>query len=261
MAASFRSTAGVVRRSGLFSTLFIFLAAATVPAGAVAASADIPAAAREVRTVVVLGDSMGDGVWAGLSHHFRGDRGYKIIRKSRAATGLVRKDHYDWNSAARTLAASMKIDIAVVVIGTNDSQSIAEGKTLHPPFRPRWIELYRQRVDELSATLRQAGARVYWVGLPTMRNRGFSARVARLNAIFAEQASQNAVSFISAAGMTAGADREFYREEVTVRNATRRIRAEDGIHFTMYGYTLLSKPVYLGIRRDCDGIILADRGR
>lgn len=52
-----------------------------------------------------------------------------------------------------------------------------------------------------------------------------------------------------------------YRDEISVRNATRRIRAEDGIHFTMYGYILLSKPVYLGIRRDCDGIILADRSR
>lgn len=193
--------------------------------------------------VVVLGDSLGDGTWAGLYHVLHKDKRFSVVKKSRVATGFSRHDYYDWNQAARDIAAETPIDIAVVVMGTNDRQPIVQDGKRHALFDPEWREIYSKRVDDFTATLKASGARIYWMELPVMRSPRFGADMEQFNEIFEQRAAANGVTFVKTEGLVTGADGGYtaYGEDRFGR--TRLLRAEDGIHFTMAGYELLGKRI------------------
>ncbi|WP_185680986.1 SGNH/GDSL hydrolase family protein [Parvibaculum sedimenti] len=208
--------------------------------------------------VVIFGDSLGDGVWAGLYHVFHKDKRFSVIRKSRVATGFVRKDYYDWNDAVREAAADTKIDIAVVVMGTNDRQTIIEGNERHALFEPKWREVYQARVDDFTATLKAAGARIYWVGLPVMRSPGFEADMETFSSIFEGRAKANGVAFIPTHQLAADKDGNYQAFGTDAAGKKRQLRTEDGIHFTMAGYELLARGIAQAIRTDVDkGLVTA----
>ena len=202
--------------------------------------------------IVILGDSLGDGVWAGLYHVFHKDKRFSVIRKSRVATGFVRKDYYDWNDAVRAAAADTKIDIAVVIMGTNDRQTIIEGSERHALFEPKWRELYAARVDDFTATLKAAGARVYWLGLPVMRSPGFESDMETFSSIFEERAKANGVAFLPMHQLAADKNGNYQAYGIDAAGKKRQLRTEDGIHFTMEGYELLARDVAGVIRADVD---------
>lgn len=205
---------------------------------------------KQKYNVVVLGDSLGDGLWAGLYHVLHKDKRFNVVKKSRVATGFSRHDYYDWNKAAHEIAADTRIDIAVVVMGTNDRQPIVQDGQRHALFDPEWREIYRARVDEFTATLKAAGARIYWMELPVMRSPRFGGDMEQFNEIFEDRAAANGVTFVKTEGLATGADGGYtaYGEDRFGR--TRLLRAEDGIHFTMAGYELLGDRIA--------GVMLAD---
>lgn len=224
-------------------------------ATAPAVTATFPAPKRKHYNVVVLGDSLGDGVWAGLYHVLRTDKRFKIIKKSRVATGFSRHDYYDWNAAVRDIASEMRIDIAVVVMGTNDRQAIVEDGKRHALFDSDWRKIYKQRVDDFTATLKSTGALIYWVELPVMRSARFGGDMENFNEIFEERAQANGVAFVKTDRLATGADGGYtaYGEDRFGR--TRLLRADDGIHFTMAGYELIGDKVSDAILRDAgDGV-------
>ena len=110
-----------------------------------------PLNGREKINVVIFGDSLGDGVWAGLYHLLRSDRRFNVIRRSRVATGFVRQDYFNWNDEVRAVAAETRIDIAIIVMGTNDRQTIVDGRKRYALFEPKWREIYEARIDAFTA--------------------------------------------------------------------------------------------------------------
>ncbi|MDP2123781.1 MAG: DUF459 domain-containing protein [Parvibaculum sp.] len=213
--------------------------------------AEKPAESRRYN-VVVMGDSLGDGTWAGLYHVLRQDKRFTVIKKSRVATGFSRADYYDWNAAVRDIAAETRIDIAVVVMGTNDRQPIVENGRRHALFDAGWREIYERRVDEFTATLQATGARIYWLELPVMRSPRFGGDMAQFNEIFENRAHMNGVAFVRTAGLATDENGDYTAYGADRFGRTRLLRAEDGIHFTMPGYELLGQRMANAIVADIE---------
>lgn len=217
----------------------------------VAAVAPIPS--RERYNVVVLGDSLGDGTWAGLYHVLRKDKRFNVIKKSRVATGFSRQDYFDWNAEVRSIAAETRVDIAVVVMGTNDRQPIVEDGKRHALFEPGWRDIYERRVDDFTATLKATGAQIYWLELPVMKSPRFGADMAQFNAIFEARARANGIAFVDTDELATGADGGYTAYGPDRFGRTKLLRAEDGIHFTMPGYELLGERIANAMLADMDG--------
>lgn len=218
------------------------------------ASASAPTANPGGRiNVVVLGDSLGDGLWAGIYHVFMNDKGFNVIRKSRVATGLVRSDYFDWAKAVRDVVATTRVDIAVVVMGTNDRQVLVEGAARHTLFDAEWQRIYKERVDDFTRVLSDAGARVYWLELPVMRSPRFEADMRKFNVIFSERAATNQIRFVPTRDLALGPDGGYSAYGADRFGKTKLLRAEDGIHFSLSGYELLGARVAEAIRRDLNG--------
>ncbi len=166
---------------------------------------------RERYNVVVLGDSLGDGTWAGLYHVLRKDKRFNVIKKSKVATGFSRHDYYDWNQAVREIAAETRIDIAIVVMGTNDRQAIVENGKRHALFDDNWRAVYKQRVDDFTTTLKNTGAQIYWLELPVMRSPRFGGDMEQFNEIFEERARLNNITFVQTDGLATGSRWRLHR--------------------------------------------------
>jgi uncharacterized protein len=199
--------------------------------------------------VVVLGDSLGDGLWSGLYRAFEDDATIEFIQKSKASTGFTRTDTYDWNAQLAELLKNDTYQIAVVMFGA-EAQPIRSGKDWLKVGTPGWEEIYGKRVEAFIKKLRQANIAVYWVGLPVMRSPGQSADAEAMNNLFREKAFINGAKFVDTwTGFTDESGRYSpYGPDMT--GQVKRLRADDGVHFTMRGYLKLAHFVEKELRRD-----------
>jgi hypothetical protein len=200
--------------------------------------------------VVVLGDSLGDGLWSGLYRAFEGDATLEFINRAKPSTGFARPDSYDWSKGAGDLLKSETYQIAIIMFGANDAQAIKSGKEWLKVGSEGWHEVYGQRVEAFIKKLRAANVAVYWVGLPIMRSPGQNSDAEALNQAYREKAFINGAKFIDTwNGFTdEGGRYSAYGPDMT--GQVKRLRADDGIHFTMRGYLKLAHFVEKDLRRD-----------
>ena len=208
--------------------------------------------------VGVFGDSLGDGMWAGLYHQLRDGKTYEVVKFSRAATGLARYDYVNIQERAAEQLADRHIDIAVVMVGANDEQGIIEGHQVDGFDSPRWRQVYAGRIDALVGLLRSRGAAVYWVGLPKMRRETFDQRSQILNALYASRAQALGVPFIPTVPVTIDGGGG-YDDYLSEGGRPRLMRAKDGVHMTMAGYLRIAAPVSSAIRADVGRALQAQR--
>ena len=200
--------------------------------------------------VVVLGDSLGDGLWSGLYRAFEEDATLEFMQRAKPSTGFARTDAYDWNAELADLLKKETYQIAVIMFGGNDAQAIRSGKDWLKVGSEGWDEIYGQRVEAFIKKLRAENVAVYWVGLPIMRSPGQSTDAEAMNEVFREKAFINGAKFIETwNGFTDEAGRySAYGPDMT--GQVKRLRADDGVHFTMRGYLKLAHFVEKELRRD-----------
>jgi hypothetical protein len=223
------------------------------PQTAVAALAptrfDMPAIDHRV-TIGVFGDSMADGLWAGLYREMRDGKNYDVVRFSQPSTGISRYDYVDVQEKTTEQLATRHVDIAVILFGTNDEQGIIDGRNVYAFNTPGWRRIYEGRIDALVGLLRSHGASVYWVGLPKMGRDGFDARAGILNSIFAARCAALGVPYISTVPVTVDTKGGYDAYLPNGDGRRQLMRARDGIHMTMAGYMRLASPVTQRIRAD-----------
>ena len=126
--------------------------------------------------VLVVGDSLGDGLWSGLYRAFEDDQTLEFIQRAKGSTGFARPDSYDWNNELADILKKDTYQIAVIMFGDNDAQPIKSGKDWLKVGSDGWREVYGKRVEAFIKKLRAANIAVYWVGLPIMRSDNQNAR-------------------------------------------------------------------------------------
>src|SRR5271170_6375154 len=80
----------------------------------------IARATEAMTRVLVVGDSQAQGLAGGLQRQFRGDPSWRVIDRSRIATGLCSPGRFDWPAAAAGVGEAERGAIAVVMFGAND---------------------------------------------------------------------------------------------------------------------------------------------
>jgi hypothetical protein len=208
--------------------------------------------------VGVFGDSFGDGIWAGLYQQLPTREGIAVHKLSRQATGFTRYRTTDLLEDTRRRLALQPIDIAVLSFGANDTQGIYHEGRGAAFMSERWRRIVAERAGAVVALLREHGASVYWVGLPTMREPGFDAQIRQINAFHAELMRRLGVPFIDTANATADVGGR-YAPYLTEPRTGRRFmaRVNDGVHMTIPGYILVTR----GLSDRIEQAIADARGR
>lgn len=200
--------------------------------------------------IMVIGDSMAQGIAAGLKSSFGNYSNVKLIDKTRCATGLVRVEYFNWEKNLNKYLRQHDADAAVVVLGTNDGQGMyLEKKKVAYFATEEWDARYRTRVDSIIETLKKNNVKIFWVGLPMVRSSSLAEKMRHLNEIFQERTSKQNVPFIPIWEMTSGQTGGF--NSYITRNDGRRykVRNNDGIHFNLRGYIFLAEYVLVEMKK------------
>ena len=200
--------------------------------------------------VLVIGDSLADGLWSGLFRAFQEDANMEVINKSKPSSGFVRVDSYDWTKELDDILKDGTYQIVVVMFGANDNQAIKSGKEYVKPGTDAWDELYGQRVEAFVKKLRGKGLAVYWAGLPIMRSPDDSDDAEALNDIYREKSFINGAKFIDTWSGFTDESGHYSAVGPDMSGQIRRLRDDDGVHFTSRGYLKLAHFAEKEIRRD-----------
>lgn len=227
---------------------------ATPAPGAEATPADGGAQPTPTFHVAVLGDTMATLLANGLPETLSDTPDIAIDKLSKASSGLVRDDFYDWPKAAREIANGPgKIDVAVIMVGINDRQQIRQGAETEDPLTPRWRELYAARVDAMMAPFREKKIPVVWVGLPVMKSENYSSDMAKLNDIYKERTSRAEARFVDLWDSFSDEKGQYSAFGPDINGQIVKIRAADGVHFTPTGAVSVAHFVAEEIRKLYEG--------
>jgi len=200
--------------------------------------------------IVVLGDSLGDGLWAGLYRAFEEDATLEFIQRSKKSTGFVRTDVYDWDAELKKILNDETYQIAVVMFGANDSQPIKKDGKSFKVGTEEWRQAYGERVEQFIKKLRAVNIATYWVGLPVMRAPNQTSDAEKLNDVFREKAFINGAKYIDTWNGFVDESGRYSAYGPDMSGQVKRLRGDDGVHFTMRGYLKLAHFVEKELRKD-----------
>ena len=203
--------------------------------------------------VLVVGDTLADQIAIGLADSLNDRADVAVQRKAKADSGLVRTDFYDWPKAVvELLAADPKIMVGVISLGPNDRQAIREGEVTLEPLSERWLQIYRSRVEAITAAFAARRVPLIWAGAPPMQNTRLSTDLTVLNDVFRKSVEASGGQFVDLWTPYLDAENRYSAMGPDVDGQTTRLRLGDGVHFTKAGARKAAHFVDVLIRRILD---------
>jgi uncharacterized protein len=187
--------------------------------------------------VYVLGDSLAELLAQGLKDQIAESKpDVGVVRRGRSSSGLVRDDYHDWNKVLRELlAGTEKVDLVVMMLGSNDRQALRDDTGSHEFNTERWREIYIRRLDDLLNQARDKRLPFILVGMPLMQSQRLSADMLTLNAMFRERAQRSGAAYVDVWEGFANEQGAYSSIGPDVNGEMVRLRTVDGVHFTRAG--------------------------
>ena len=167
---------------------------------------------------------------------------FKPVTFYKESSGICRYDFFDWQRQIETVVKAKKPQAAVIMMGTNDTQSVWKDGDWIPYGKMAWKQAYERRVGDIIDALLEGGARrVYWVGMPIMGEDWRNSRMRLINRIFQKQAEKRpGAEYVDIWDLYTTSDGSF----------DASLRLADQVHFTAEGQELLARAVYKAIEAD-----------
>lgn len=226
-------------------------AAGPVRAQIAEAATGAPFPDLESYRVQVYGDTLAEGLQAGLADALSTEPRLQLQRRSRPLQGLLRGEFEDELKAIEAEVGRETPNIAVILLGLNDRVPLrAPNGRRFAVGADEWRGEYGRRLDKLMRLFRGKSVAVYWVGLPIMRRQDIADDAQMMGGVVRERALANGARFLDVLPSFANVDGTFttYGPDVTGKN--RMLRDQDGVHFTAAGYRKLAFFVEREIKRD-----------
>jgi len=192
--------------------------------------------------VWVGGDSMAGELGWSLGPMLEKMKVFKPILYYKESSGICRWDFFDWGRHMETVMRTARPHAVVMMMGTNDTQSVWDDGTWISYGTSKWKTAYEQRVSDMMETMLDGGARrVYWVGMPMMQESWRNSRMKLINKIIQDAAAQHpGAEYVDAWALFVDADGGY----------AASWRLADGVHFTVAGQQRLAKAVLKDIEKD-----------
>ena len=206
--------------------------------------------------VALVGDSMmAVGLAPVLRRNMAGVSGARFVRAYRSGTGLGRPDVFNWPAQYPQLIGSARPGLVICAIGANDAQNFQIDRNVYYFGTPAWKQMYADRVRGFARLLTRDGARVLWIGMPVMRETGFSRRMASVNLLVKEVLTEfPQITWVDPNPYIAGSGGSFEQYRQDQRGKLVRLRADDGIHLSEDGAAYLLPAISSWMQKAAPGI-------
>ncbi len=234
--------------------LVLGVIAAAMCAGAVHGEMASRPDERRTVNIAVLGDSLGEGLWASLYRQYWRSRKVKVFNLAKASTGF---NAHPYEQDLLALAERHKIDLLIVQTGANDRQRVLalEGKEMAYFGTERWYQFYGQRLAHFLGLAQQRKIPVLWVGMPIMRDGRFDDGMRIISRMHQSYAERHGALFLDIADFTADEEGAYAEYLVQPSGRKRRLRHDDGVHSWEFGYDRLASHVADAVRARFPGLL------
>ncbi len=190
----------------------------------------------DARRVLVVGDFMARGLFAGLDIAFSQSADVAIVSSTRNASGLANAGEIDWPTAIGPILDDKVVDIVVVMVGANDNVGVASETGLIQPENEAWSRAYGLRVLAFINQMAQRRIPVFWVGLAPMQDPSLSAHASQVTAIFQENVTLAGGVFVDVWDSFSTEDGQYAKRGPDINGRDKQLRLKNGIGFTRAGY-------------------------
>lgn len=217
---------------------FLGLISSPVSAGEVRVWSTPPRCPTAPARLVVVGDSLADGMWGAFYRRYAKCSEMEVVRLTTVSDGLAKSSPDEWLN--RVAARAGANDIFLVQLGTNDLTNIRDGRERHVHGSETWADAYSQRMNALARGLLNRGAAVFWYGLPIVGRNDIREDIEKLTFIQSAALQDTGVIYIDTYEKSQFGTGD-YAIATTVDGKPQRVRADDRVHFTTVGYELLAE--------------------
>ncbi|UFW71272.1 SGNH/GDSL hydrolase family protein [Bradyrhizobium sp. WU425] len=113
----------------------------------------------------------------------------------------------------------------------------------------RWIELYKNKIEQMIGVLKSKGVPVLWVGLPVVRGRKATADTLFLDSLYREAAGKAGITYVDVWDSFVDEAGHFMQRGPDFEGQIRQLRSSDGVYFTKPGARKLAHYVEREINR------------
>jgi hypothetical protein len=185
--------------------------------------------------LAVFGDSMAVDVAAALNRFYADDPNIIVLNQGVGSSGFARPDYFDWDKTAVDQVGKNSFDMAVVIVGINDRQTIKQDGSSLKALTDDWDSVYKARVAQFVSTIHTANKPVIWVGLPPMSKPDFSTAMGQVSAIQRLAAFSGGAEFVDIYDRFVDEDGNYVANGPDLNGKQVQMRKSDGIHFTAAG--------------------------
>jgi hypothetical protein len=185
--------------------------------------------------LAVFGDSMAVDLAKALERMFAEDPNIVIIPQGVGSSGFARPDFFDWNKTIGEQITANSFDLAVVILGINDRQTMKFGGKSYKSLTVEWSAEYSARVSNFVMQLRNAGKPTIWIGLPPMEAPSYNKAIAGINELQKLAAFSAGAEFLDITERFLNEDGKYSSFGPDLNGNRVRMRKDDGIHFSAAG--------------------------
>jgi uncharacterized protein len=191
-----------------------------------------------------IGDSLGEDFGYGLADEFGGDPLVTVDQEAQVDTGLADPGYYDWPANLEVFLRRYHPQVVVMMFGGNDDQNFNQYNQYVAFGTPLWRTDYGERVAQMMDEATDAGARVFWVGMPPMASPGLNSAMRQVDAVDQHQAATHqGVTYFSCWKIFSNSAGKYSAYVNGANGQPILARYTDGVHFTPGGYDLLAGAV------------------
>lgn len=211
------------------------------PQAAVPKKASLPPAKPAIEKsptatrLAVMGDSLAVDLAKALERFYAEDPNLVVVPMGVGSSGFVRPDFFDWNQTVADEIGKNGFDLAVVIIGINDRQTLKTEGESFKPLTDAWTQIYQSRISGFVSQMRAANKPLIWIGLPPMRDGGFSQAMNQISSIHRLAAFSGGAEFLDIYERFVDEEGKYSSFGPDLSGQRVRMRKDDGIHFSAGG--------------------------
>ena len=212
-------------------------------------------ARKQVYDIVIMGDVLGTGLWAGMNRFVETEDRVTVTGRIQENSGLARPKLYNWAKAADNLLESRPFDIAAIMLGANDARDINAPDGFLRFGSDEWRKAYAEQINALVSSLKKHKVAIYWIGVPPMRRKSYDDAMKVVASVERQVMAERGVRYIDLRLLLADGDDNYTDRGDDGTGTIVRLRSRNGVKFIAGGNDRLAVELMKLVRAD---IAIAD---
>ena len=191
--------------------------------------------AANATRLAVFGDTMAVDLAAALDRFYTDDPNIVVVNQGVGNSGFARPDYFDWDKTVADQVSKNSFDIAVMIVGINDKQTIRQDGASVKALTPDWDYNYKARVAAFLSAVPGANKPLILVGLPPMADDTLNTALSDISSIQRLAVFAGGADFLDIYDRFVDDNGDYSATGPDINGNIVKLRKDDGVRLTAAG--------------------------